>query len=436
MNFLNHYARKDVQKAILAVSKDREVGIKFGEKGYGKRPDILQYEEDVYQLAKQGATSFHISEERWQDPLLLTTSMSKKDLDKLRIAWDLMIDIDGKSFEYSKKAAHLVCEALKFHDIKNFSVKFSGNRGFHIGIRYESFPDVLNNIPTKELFPDGPKTIALFLEEFIRDELSNALLENKTITQLEKESRVPKLKENGIFNPFKLVELDTILISPRHLFRAPYSINEKSSLVSIPIKPNEILSFNPASAKIDNVKVNMSYLELYTVNESQHLIMQAFDWSQKTKKEIPEEIKNKKPNYDEFKITTKLGDQTFPPCIKLILAGLKDGKKRAVFILFNFLKSIGYQHEDIEKIILAWNKTNPEPLRDNYIQAQLSWHKRNTQNILPPNCSNPNYYTGIGVCKPDMLCPKIKNPVSYSIRKSMFNQNQGRKKRTYKKNED
>ncbi|MBS3141399.1 hypothetical protein J4405_04615, partial [Candidatus Woesearchaeota archaeon] len=288
MNFLNHYARKDVQKAILAVSKDREVGIKFGEKGYGKRPDILQYEEDVYQ-----------------------TSMSKKDLDKLRIAWDLMIDIDGKSFEYSKKAAHLVCEALKFHDIKNFSVKFSGNRGFHIGIRYESFPDVLNNIPTKELFPDGPKTIALFLEEFIRDELSNALLENKTITQLEKESRVPKLKENGIFNPFKLVELDTILISPRHLFRAPYSINEKSSLVSIPIKPNEILSFNPASAKIDNVKVNMSYLELYTVNESQHLIMQAFDWSQKTKKEIPEEIKNKKPNYDEFKITTKLGDQTF-----------------------------------------------------------------------------------------------------------------------------
>lgn len=303
-------------------------------------------------------------------------------------------------------------------------------------MRYESFPDIINNIPTKELFPDGPKTVALYLKEFIREELSNALLENKTIQQLEKESRIPKLKENNIFNPFKLVELDTILISPRHLFRAPYSINEKSSLVSIPIKPSEILSFNPASAKMDNVKVNMGFLESYTKEESSHLLIQAFDWHQKTKKEIPEETKSK-TNYEEFKITSKLGENTFPPCIKLILQGLKDGKKRALFILFNFLKSTGYPYEDIEKIILAWNKNNPEPLRSNYIQSQLSWHKRNTQNILPPNCTNPNYYTGIGVCKPDMLCPKIKNPVSYAIRKSMFNQNikkPGRK--NYKKYKD
>ena len=30
------------------------------------------------------------------------------------------------------------------------------------------------------------------------------------------------------------------------------------------------------------------------------------------------------------------------------------------------------------------------------------------------------YYVDIGVCKPDNLCAKIKNPVSYSQRKAMY----------------
>ena len=102
MDALEYYSRRDVQKAILESAKDREVAVKYSDKGFGKRPDTLQYESDVLELAKQGATSFHISEERWQDPLLLRTGMSIKELNNLRIAWDLILDIDTNYFGFAK----------------------------------------------------------------------------------------------------------------------------------------------------------------------------------------------------------------------------------------------------------------------------------------------------------------------------------------------
>jgi hypothetical protein len=34
---------------------------------------------------------------------------------------------------------------------------------------------------------------------------------------------------------------------------------------------------------------------------------------------------------------------------------------------------------------------------------------------LPPNCDNESYYKGLGLCHPDSLCHKIKNPANYSV---------------------
>ena len=56
-------------------------------------------------------------------------------------------------------------------------------------------------------------------------------------------------------------------------------------------------------------------------------------------------------------------------------------------------------------------------LKEGYTKTQLSWHKKQKQNILPPNCSNKSYYADIGVCKPDNFCKFIKNPTQYSIKK-------------------
>ncbi|MEK6862588.1 MAG: hypothetical protein AABW57_00275, partial [Nanoarchaeota archaeon] len=127
-DLLNYYSRKDIQKSIFESSVNRELAVKFGNKGFGKRPDILQFEKDIYELVKQGATSFHISEERWKNPLLLKPGMTKNQFDGLRTSWDLLIDLDGE-FEYTKIAAYLITEALKFHNLNSYSIKFSGSRG-------------------------------------------------------------------------------------------------------------------------------------------------------------------------------------------------------------------------------------------------------------------------------------------------------------------
>jgi len=104
-----------------------------------------------------------------------------------------------------------------------------------------------------------------------------------------------------------------------------------------------------------------------------------------------------------------------PPCIRLILNGIKqDGRKRALFILINFFKSLGLNEEDLEKKIYEWNEKNAVPLKKGYIQSQLNWSRRN-KTMLPQNCSNP-IYKDIGVCRPEELCRIIKNPVNYSFK--------------------
>jgi hypothetical protein len=100
--------------------------------------------------------------------------------------------------------------------------------------------------------------------------------------------------------------------------------------------------------------------------------------------------------------------------MKLILKGMGDGKKRALFALINFFRSIGMDKEEMEKIIFEWNDKNEVPLKKGYVNSQLSWaYKRKP--LMPPNCKE--FYQGLGVCKPDNLCSKIKNPVNYIIRK-------------------
>ena len=426
---LKHYSRKDIQKAILKVSENREVAVRFGDKGYGKRPDILQFENDVYELARKGATSFHISEERWANPLLIKTGMNRRELDSLRLGWELILDVDGVNLEYSKLATNYLIEALKFFDIKNISVKFSGNKGMHIAIPFETFPKKIDQIEIKNYFPEGPRIIADYLKNMIKEHLVHAILEKESVNEIADKLNKPKeaLIKNNSFDPFALVNIDTILISSRHLFRSPYSYNEKSGLISIPVKLNNVLNFNIEEAKIENVEVNLKFLDLEDIKEAEAADL--FD------KALYSNLKNKKQEEDKiiknktYALPEKVIDELyFPPCMKLISNGIKgDGRKRALFILLNFLKNIGYKNDEIEKYVYEWNKKNYEPLRENYVKAQLTWHKRQEKNILPQNCpqrednlpilNQQNIYIDLGVCKPDDFCKLIKNPVNYATRK-------------------
>jgi DNA primase large subunit/DNA primase small subunit len=440
---LTYYKRPEIQKAILENGKDREVAVQFWmneggtEKrggGFGKRPDVLTYESDVIEQVKQKVTSFHVSEEIWKNPLHLNPNMSRKELNELRKGWDLVLDIDCEFLEYSGIAADLLIKAIKHHGVGNVSCKFSGNHGFHIGVCFESFPDEFaNNLITKDLFPEGPRKIANYLKSMIKEHLGKEILkyENGIDNVVKKTNKkFSELIKDKQFNPFSILDVDTILISSRHLYRMPYSFNEKSGLVSVPINPDKVLEFNKIIAQPENVKISkFNFLDSKQSikNEAKKLIVESFDFEEK-KQEIKVKTEFK---YDEIK--EALPEQFFPPCINLILKGINDGKKRALFILVNFLTSVGWSYEKIEESLKNWNKKNPEPLREVYLVGQIRYHKTNKTKVLPPNCQNKMYYKDIAVCKPDELCKKIKNPVSYSRRKTFYLSKKKVKKDTKKK---
>ncbi len=427
-----YYSRKDVQEELLRQAQDKEVQAWFGQIR-GRRPDVIHYLGDLNDMIRKGMTSFHVSEEQWHDPLSLQPGMQKKDLDKFRKGWDCILDLDSKELEYSFITGELLIEALKFHDLKNYSLKFSGNHGLHIGIPFEAFPDEVNGIPIKDYFPDGIRVIAEYLKDMIKDFLSSRILENQTIEKAAQ--RAGKTKEDalkdGKFNPYGLVDIDSVLVSSRHLYRAAYSLNEKSGLVSIPLK--SIKDFNKEDAKPENVKVNLKFLDKNQTikGEAKQLLVQAFDWAIKKQKTMPEEIKIPRI-YEPLK--NAINEKHFPPCMKILLSGIKeDGKKRAVFLLINFLSNMGWSIEQIEAYLEEWNKKNTPPLQHGYISTQISWFKRQNKKVLPANCDNPAYYKALLVCQPDGFCKFIKNPVNYALKKSKMEEQKEKPKKKISK---
>jgi len=337
-----------------------------------------------------------------------------------------VLDIDCKFLEYSAVAADLLIKAIKHHGVKSVSCKFSGNHGFHIAVPFEAFPAKVHDKLTKDLFPEGPRKIAGYLKDMIREHLAKEILLKDGIDEIIKKSgkKFNEVVRGNEFDPFSILEIDTILISSRHLCRMVYCFNEKSGLISVPINPDKVLDFNKVVAIPENVKVSkFKFLDESNVikGEAKKLIVSSFDYGEK-KEEI---IVKGGRKYEELK--SALPEDFFPPCIKNILKGLEDGKKRSLFILVNFLTSVGWGYDKIEELLKKWNKKNKEPLREVYLVGQMRYHKTQKKKILPPNCQNKMYYQDLQICKPDTLCGKIKNPVNYSRRKTFYLNKKGKK---------
>jgi hypothetical protein len=514
---INHYKREDVQQAMIETAKGREIAVRMSDKGFGKRPDTLTYPRDILEHAKNGTTSFHASEERWSNPLQLRPQMSRKEQNELRVGWDFILDIDSPYWEISKLITSLLVKALREHNIKSVSCKFSGNKGFHIGVPFEAFPSRVGETQTQLWFPDGIRKIAQYLIDYIdhkdRDyEFSRSLRQIYSIEELLSltgktyqdlvvevcascECIIPKNKLNlakkqmiscpycqkqnpdtgehvickscnKIFNtgnrkqkvrhncpicnssniqlkinPLLLIEVDTILISSRHLYRMVYSLHEKSMLVSVPINPDAVLLFSKEMAAPGRRLSRFKFLDVSNVvpSEAKTLV-------DKAEAAVVRERENKRhyENYhshikesnprDFEEIQEALPEECFPPCIIKAAGGLKDGRKRYVFALINFLTSVGWSYDQIDEYLVKWNENNDEPLREVALKGQLRYAKGRKENILPPNCDNQGYYKDMRICFPDGLCEKIKNPVNYSKIK-MKSLSRKKPKKT-KKNQD
>jgi predicted RNA-binding Zn-ribbon protein involved in translation (DUF1610 family) len=498
---LKYYMRGDVQEKILSNSANRELGTRYLDGHFGKRPDILQNKADILELAKQGVSSFHISEEHWKNPLVLSPSLKKKELDLIRNGWDLIIDIDCLDWELSKRIAFVVVKTLKKHGISSISCKFSGNKGFHIGVPFKAFPDSVEGKSVTLLFPDKVKKIMEYIVYYAKIHYSNEIINGMNLKELSlklkcteaelinevcsschvprkkiqqknyylcdkcgtktesehNESYISCLKCKSIIkrsissqedkcpncgviaktkkeiNLHLILGLDQILISSRHLYRMAYSLHEKSGLVSLPINPFSVLVFDKKQALPDKMIVKYSFLDdSNTINgEASDFLLKTLDYNPiiKNIKEINGSFHETRTSQDVDDIQEKIPIELFPPSILNMLNGVKDGRKRALFVLVNFLTCVGWDYPEIDELLHKWNEKNMEPLREREIKSKLTYHKSQKKKILPPNYSNNLYYLDLGVLSQEEATGKIKNPVTYAKRKAYYINNSKTKRK-------
>src|SRR3990172_103628 len=350
--------------------------------------------------------------------------MTEKQLNELRIGWDLLLDIDSKYLDYSKIMAELIVKVLRFHGIKNIGIKFSGSKGFNILVPWKAFPQAIYDTKTSSMFPEWPRIITKYIMEMTKKELIEKITQ---LTRSDSSKYVKDFQASGEVMP------DLILVSPRHLFRMPYSLHEKTTLASVVLLPEEISDFQPKDA--DPLKVEIrNFIPDSKEGEAAELLREALDWH---KAKNPEETREKTESSNrEFQpiVLKEISEKNFPPSIKLILAGIKgDGRKRALFVVLGFLRSIGMERKDIEKMLYDWNSKNEIPLKEGYIKAQLISSYRG-KSIPPPNYDK-DYYRAIGII-PTEEERRYKNPVSYMIRKTLREDSENQRDKKNHKSKD
>ncbi len=492
-----YYSNPKVREYLAAFAADREVVPRYFE-GFGKRPDTLHYPSDVMGSVLNGATSFHASEELWKDPLQLHSEMAQEEMHELRKSWDLLIDIDSPFLDCSRIAARLILAALEHHGIRNYGIKFSGSKGFHLIVSGEAFPAEYDGQETRKMFPVWPRAISEYLMHFIRSDynrqaseiLTNvAAIEKRThiseeellevychtcerparkgalvvmhcpICNLHLERRDVKLTKRRLrclnadcagvleverskeyyfceyckdpeypgrslssdrypelfdttkrVSAAKVAALDLVLVAPRHLFRMPYSLHEKTALASVVLHTEELESFSPRDA--DPLKVQLRpFIKNSIDGEARQLLAMALAWKKmrETEEEKQENSKRKEYRADELVELTGVTEEMFPlPIKKLLKGGMHDGKKRGVFILITFLRACNFPREYVETKVREWNKLNQSPLKEGYLKSQMDWHFRQRKKILPPNYENPSFYKDLGLLDKR---PEVKNPL-------------------------
>lgn len=495
-----YYSNKKVQQALFQFAAGREVVPRYFE-SFGKRPDSFQYISDIMGLVAKGATSFHGSEEIWSDALKLNADLSVEELAQLRTSWDLLIDIDSKYLDLSKIAARLIVNSLEEYGIKNYGLKFSGNKGFHIIVPGSNFPEEIGGEKMHVSFPAWPRAITEYLFHIIRKQynldagkaMSFSSVEREKETFIEclgcnrqakkgrsvrffcpvcgfrverKDNIVTKRKLRCLVNSCagfleieeekdyyycdyckdpenekrqlnsskhpesfeqmrgenagKYGQLDLVLVASRHLFRMPYSLHEKTALASIVMNKEELVKFSPRDA--DPLKVSIREFLPKSIPEiGKKLLVDSLSWKRKQSEQEASFEKNINYGNKVYSETDFRGvtEEMFPVSIKNLLNGLSDGKKRGLFILLTFLRSLGYGSEYITKCVFEWNAKNSPPLKEGYIRSQLAWHFRQKKKILPPNYDNDSFYLDLGIIKEK---PEVKNPiveVARALRKSV-----------------
>ena len=175
---------------------------------------------------------------------------------------------------------------------------------------------------------------------------------------------------------------------------------------------SDLLNFTPKDANPMKIIIIKQFYKKGDGKEAKELLEEALKMFKQ--KESESEGKIKRISEEFVSDFTGVTEEMFPQAIKILLKGLQEGRKRGLFILITFLKSLTYPDDYISQKVRDWNKKNDPPLKEGYVKSQLDWHFKQKKKILPPNYSNDSFYKDLKLISET---PKEKNPLVEVARK-------------------
>jgi len=271
----------------------------------------------------------------------------------------LIIDIDADNLKESTiqliKILDILEKDLRLVRDKDFYVKYSGNKGYHIIIPFWKFDKLI-------VYEDLILLIKYKLKNF---------------------------------------DIDwQLLDSQHHLIRDFWSYNPKGDKISL---------YLPKDEKISLLVVKYSKVEersLDKIFELSNKLKQNIDFKPLTKKQVGllnsliSEIKENKKLIEKLKEINKtvkkinqkpikIGKGFFPKKVKEILnKGIqKDGRERFLFLLATICKANGYSYKEFEQLVKQWNEKNYRLDERDWnrwlktLEHQMKWYKKNWDNL-------------------------------------------------------
>ncbi len=238
----NWYLREDFLEMVQPWLWGRELWFGKGTPRPLKADSLEEFKGLVGKYAKEKASPFFISTQVFSNPLKL----EEAGPDKLRVNWDFFLDLDSEKFEDAKRAAVKALKTLEHFHVKDYVLKFSGRRGFHLILPGLTL-DIFEAGQYRLAYPQLAVNLAKFFEIVINE---------------------------------PTVKVDIQVYQPRQMMRAPYSIHEETGLVSVPVE--NPLEFKVENSKVENVRIT-PIIMAGAVGEARELLFSLRDWLKEQK---------------------------------------------------------------------------------------------------------------------------------------------------------
>jgi len=151
----------------------------------------------------------------------------------------LDVDPNKCDFECVKIASVSLADILDEMKLK-YLIKFSGNKGFHFLFSLGKPPAKLSG----EKIWEFERGLISDLREKLEDKLQKSKDRAKFYRFLKKDDPIT-IDKSSDQKDHNSILLDKLILHKYANIRSPYSLHEATKLVSLPIKKDEILNFNP-----------------------------------------------------------------------------------------------------------------------------------------------------------------------------------------------